>query len=82
MVDTAPYVQSEHFYYCIYSPSLIIPKVPRAQENRDYQNARKYAEHFHIIFESTPNQSGNVTDREFVAFFNVLRCFEEGLETH
>ena len=55
----------------------MLSKLPRAQENRDYQNARRYAEHFSVIFESTPNQSGNVTDREFVAFFNVLRCFDE-----
>ncbi|KAG2342425.1 hypothetical protein BDR05DRAFT_1026657, partial [Suillus weaverae] len=59
------------------SPSLILPKVPRAPENRDYQNACQHTEHFHNIFESTLNQSGTVTDREFVAFFNVLRCFDE-----
>ncbi|KAG1831980.1 hypothetical protein F4604DRAFT_1946265 [Suillus subluteus] len=51
--------------------------VPSAPGNRDYRNACQYTEHFHNIFEWTPNQSGTVTDQEFVAFFNVLRCFDE-----
>ncbi|KAG2134466.1 hypothetical protein DEU56DRAFT_809215, partial [Suillus clintonianus] len=52
-------------------------KVPRAPENRDYENACQDTEHLHDIFESTLNQSGTVTDREFMAFFDVLRCFDE-----
>ncbi|KAG1764687.1 hypothetical protein EV702DRAFT_1272237 [Suillus placidus] len=52
-------------------------KVPSAPENRDYRNACQYTEHFHNIFESTLNQPGTVTDWEFVAFFNILRCFDE-----
>ncbi|KAG2123457.1 hypothetical protein DEU56DRAFT_893632 [Suillus clintonianus] len=51
--------------------------VPSAPESGDYQSACEYPEHFHNIFESTLNQSGTVTDREFVAFFNVLRCFHK-----
>ncbi|KAG2351938.1 hypothetical protein BDR07DRAFT_1385075 [Suillus spraguei] len=52
-------------------------KVPSAPENRNYRNACQYTEHFHNIFEWTSNQSGTATDREFIAFFNVLRCFDK-----
>ena len=52
-------------------------KISEAQDTRDYQNARHYNTHFDNIFVRAPNASGNVTNRTFATFFNVLRFFDE-----
>jgi hypothetical protein len=56
---------------------LISSKVPGAQEISDYENALRYNTHFSDIFTLNQDAPGNVTNREFATFFNVLRCFDE-----
>ena len=59
----------------IYGPSLILPKVPTG-ENRELENALHYPTYFEQIFVASQAPSVAVkNDREFGAFFNILRYY-------
>jgi hypothetical protein len=62
--------------FTFYSPSPTLGKVPGAGDITDYQNARIYETLFGQVFTPALDSSGQVTNREFLAFFNVLRCFD------
>lgn len=49
---------------------------PDDNQTRDCQNARSYRIEFDRIFASAGAESNTVlSDREFAAFYNVLRCY-------
>jgi hypothetical protein len=55
--------------------SLILPKVP-SDENRELENALHYPTYFEQIFVASQAPSVAVkNDREFGAFFNILRYY-------
>jgi len=59
----------------ICGPSLILSKVPTG-ENRELQNALRYPTYFQQIFVASQAESVAVKhDREFGAFFNILRYY-------
>jgi hypothetical protein len=59
------------------SPQPTLRKVPGADDITDYQNACIYDTYFDQVFTPTPGPSGQlVTNQEFLAFFDVFRCFD------
>jgi hypothetical protein len=70
-----PHLHCEHVRYLFCIPLLTLRKLPGV-DDIDYRNARIYYPHFLRIFVQTLGSSGKVTNREFLAFFNVLRCFD------
>ena len=50
-------------------------------QNRDYQNAYHYKTQFDLVFTRTATHSPTVVnEREFAAFYHLLRCFDEDVE--
>ncbi|KAN0081479.1 hypothetical protein V8E55_009103 [Tylopilus felleus] len=50
-------------------------------QNRDYQNVYHYKTQFDLVFTRTATHSPTVVnEREFAAFYHLLRCFDEDVE--
>ena len=50
-------------------------------QNRDYQNAYHYKTQFDLVFTRTATHSPTVVnEREFAAFYHLLRCFDKDVE--
>jgi hypothetical protein len=49
---------------------------------RDFQNAHCYETHFNRVFTAGSSESQTViNNREFAAFYHLLRCFDEDVST-
>jgi len=70
------HIQREYFIDWIFSTFRFLPKVSAGQESQELQIARRYRAQFDEIFVQTQAPSPAVKDdREFAAFFNILRWF-------